>query len=343
MKKRLLSIFTLIVIVFALNAQNKTLNVYKNNNTVQRFAFSNTDSLTIDDVNDVMHVYQSDGNTVTLFMAEIDSMNYSSGEYTLPQLEMVSADYEYQLDKIICELNIINTGGCEILKRGLCWSTTNKNPTVEDNTFSSGMTAGKLYASTTGLILGKTYYVRPYVTNCMGTTYGTSEKIQTLMGDVTYTLDVSQSQYPEYYALLKTALDSACYYYNRFTEFKANIYIYFSSGIPTAQANYHGSIGFGPNTSYMWVGTAMHEMAHFFGSGTSNAYWNLMVNGVWQGTGAQTLCEQLTGQELHGDNTHYWPTGINYRSEVSSETDLINHAKLIQAMLIEDGGLPASW
>jgi hypothetical protein len=52
-------------------------------------------------------------------------------------------------------------------------------------------------------------------------------------------------------------------------------------------------------------------------------------------------------QTLKGDNNsnpqHYWPTGINQREEVSSQTDLINHAKIVKAMLIDDAKLPTSW
>ncbi|MFC0876286.1 hypothetical protein ACE01N_06810 [Saccharicrinis sp. FJH2] len=342
MKKGLLIILTIFLFLGSVAAQNLTLNIYKINKTVQRYALSNLDSVQVDEANNNILVHLKDGNITALSISEIDSLTYSEGTYSVPTVELVSADYEYKLDKIICELNVTD-GGCAILERGLCWSKTNPSPTVEDNKFSSGINAGKLYASTTGLTLGSTYYVRPYVTNCMGTTYGDAKKIQTLMGNVTYTIDIDKNQFPEYYALIKEALDSACYYYNRYTEFKANIHVYYSSGIPTAQANYHGSIGYGPNTTYMWVGTTMHEMAHYFGSGTSNAYWNNMVNGVWQGPVAKALCQQMTGQELHGDNTHFWPLGINYRSEVSSATDLINHAKLVQAMLVVDGGVPTSW
>jgi hypothetical protein len=97
----------------------------------------------------------------------------------------------------------------------------------------------------------------------------------------------------------------------------------------------------------MWVGTTMHEMAHYFGSGTTNEWKAKMVSGVWQGATGTALCLQLTGQSLKGDNNsnpiHYWPTGINYRSEVGSQTDLINHARIIKAMLIDDCKLPASW
>lgn len=347
MKKGFLIILSICLIVLPGLGQNDALIIYKSNNSVQSIALNNLDSVQIDKDMGRIHVHLSDGNVLSVNISQIDSLVYAEVNSDLPAIQLLTADYEYKLDRIVCELEITNNGGCDILDRGLCWSRTNQNPTLNDNKFSSGYSKGKFYASTTGLVLGNSYYVRPYVTNCMGTSYGEAKKIETLMGNVTYTLDVSKTQYPEYHKLLTTALDSACYYYNRYTEFEANIYVYYNAGIPTAQANYHGSIGFGPNTGYMWVGTTMHEMAHFFGSGTTNTWKSLMVNGIWQGEKGQNMCQQLLGEQLRGDNStsavHYWPTGINYRSEVSSETDLINHAKVIQAMLIEDCGLPASW
>ena len=149
-------------------------------------------------------------------------------------------------------------------------------------------------------------------------------------------------------------MDSACWYYNRYTTFRGNIYVYYNAGIPTAQSNYHGSIGFGPNTTYMWVGTAMHEMAHFVGSGTTLAWQSKLVNGIWTGTVASNLLKNATGEILKGDNNsnpiHFWPYGINYKSEITNlgsvtnqQNALILHCKLVKAMVIDDAGLPNSW
>jgi hypothetical protein len=209
------------------------------------------------------------------------------------------------------------------------------------------MTDGEFYAMTGDLEKGTSYYVRAYATNCMGTSYGEPVEVSTIRGNVTYTLDIDPYVYPEIYMLISEAMDSACYYYNLYTSFEANIYVYYNAGIPTAHANYHGGIGFGPHTVYMWVGTAMHEMAHYFGSGTTSIWQSLMLGGIWKGDAGQSLCQELTGTTLRGESSatpaHYWPTGINYRHEVTSSTDLINHAKIVQAMLVIDCGLPTSW
>jgi hypothetical protein len=341
-------VFTLIgmLIMMSVIASDITLNIYKTNLKVQRFLVNNIDSVRINNSDNLLYIHKKDGTISTIPVAEIDSMNYSSDQYALPVVETVSARYNAALGKAVCVVNVIDDGGCGLAERGICWSKS-INPTINDNKLSSGNVAGKSYAVTSTLTMGDTYYIRAYAANCKGISYGESVQVKALMGNVTYTLAVDQSTHPEIYALLKTAMDSACYYYNRYTTFSNNIYIYYNAGIPTAQASYHGSIGFGPNTTYMWVGTAMHEMAHYFGSGTTSVWKGLMVDGVWQGAKAQALCQQLTGQTLKGDGgtnaVHYWPTGINYRSEVGSVNDLINHTKIVKAMLIDDCGLPTSW
>ena len=100
-----------------------------------------------------------------------------------------------------------------------------------------------------------------------------------------------------------------------------NVYVYYDSGIPTAQSNWGGSIGFGG--TYPAERVMQHEMAHFVGlpdwntwDGTSSG---LMAGGVWQGALADQLIQQFEGDgaELHGDGIHFWPYGLNYDSEWS--------------------------
>lgn len=346
MKKGIL--FTLAVLMgfTSVFSADITFNIFKSNHSVQRYALFNIDSISINESSKQLLVYKKDGSIASVFMTEIDSMNYSSGDYSLPSVELISSDYKLSLGKGICEVSVTDNGGSEIHDQGICWSTSNV-PTIKDNIYSSKYTSGKFYALMDDLTVGTTYYIRAYASNCMGITYSDAVEFKTLSGNVTYNLAVDKDVYPEYYSLLKTAFDSACYFYNRYTSFEANIYVSYRSGVPTAQAGYHGSIEFGSNTTYMWVGTVMHEMAHYFGSGTTSEWKSLMVGGVWQGSKAQPLCQELTGTTLKGDNStsavHYWPTGINYKSEVGSVTDLINHAKIVQVMIVEDSGLPSSW
>ena len=94
--------------------------------------------------------------------------------------------------------------------------------------------------------------------------------------------------------------------YNAYGDFgNYNVYVYYNAGIPTAQANYLGSIGFGG--TYPNERVTMHEMAHYLGSGT--------YGDPWDGARGEALIDQFDGLEatLQGDASHFWPYGLNYR------------------------------
>jgi uncharacterized protein (TIGR02145 family) len=63
-------------------------------------------------------------------------------------------------------------GGTPVLARGVCWSTQTA-PTIGMSTQTSdGSGSGTFTSSITGLTPGKTYFVRAYATNNVGTSYG---------------------------------------------------------------------------------------------------------------------------------------------------------------------------
>jgi hypothetical protein len=65
-----------------------------------------------------------------------------------------------------------NPPGNPILAKGVVWSTS-QNPTVSLATKTmDGTSSGDFNSSITGLTLGSTYFVRAYVTNSLGTSYG---------------------------------------------------------------------------------------------------------------------------------------------------------------------------
>jgi hypothetical protein len=67
---------------------------------------------------------------------------------------------------------LTNPSGNAILARGVVWGTS-QNPTVALATKTmDGTTEGNFTSSITGLNLGTTYFVRAYVTNALGTSYG---------------------------------------------------------------------------------------------------------------------------------------------------------------------------
>ena len=153
-------------------------------------------------------------------------------------------------------------------------------------------------------------------------------------GHVTYTLHKSENPTADEldaYERITTVMDSAVYLYNKYTNLRKFINVYYAPGVPTAEASSNGDLRFGSERSYMFVGTAMHEMAHTMGMGTTTDYRNMFKDGVFQGQKAQALLKEIDGPdaELHGDSQHFWTYGLNCASEVHSEQDLINHARIV--------------
>ena len=66
---------------------------------------------------------------------------------------------------------VTTDGGDTIIARGVCWGTSS-NPTIAGAHTSDSTGLGTFTSSITGLNAGTTYYVRAYVTNSIGTSYG---------------------------------------------------------------------------------------------------------------------------------------------------------------------------
>ena len=154
-------------------------------------------------------------------------------------------------------------------------------------------------------------------------------------GGVTYTLHKSAnptSDEQDAYKRITTVMDSAVKLYNTYSNLSKFINVYYSPGVPTAEASSNGDLRFGENRSYMVVPTAMHEMGHTMGIGTTQEYWDACKDGVFRNDKVQAKLRELSGKpsdELHCDRQHIWPYGLNQASEVKSEKDLIIHVQLV--------------
>ena len=154
-------------------------------------------------------------------------------------------------------------------------------------------------------------------------------------GGVTYTLHKSAnptSDEEDAYRRITTVMDSAVKLYNTYSNLSKFINVYYSPGVPTAEASSNGDLRFGENRSYMVVPTAMHEMGHTMGIGTTQEYWDACQDGVFRNDKVQAKLRELSGNpsdELHCDRQHIWPYGLNQASEAKSEKDLIIHVQLV--------------
>jgi autotransporter-associated beta strand protein len=126
-----------------------------------------------------------------------------------------------------------------------------------------------------------------------------------------------------------SALQSAVNRYNAYGNFgNYNVYAYYNAGIPTAQANYLGSIGYGG--TYPNERVTLHEMSHYLGTGTYGT--------PWDGFRGESLVDQFDGLDasLNGDGVHYWPYGLNFDSE-GAEINKQRHVALLYAMRADMG------
>ncbi len=250
-----------------------------------------------------------------------------------------------------CRGEAARQGNKAIKEAGICWST-NPEPTVNDNKIKAGVVYSSFLIHIRNLSPNTVYYVRAYAINTLSEVgYGDVITVKTLpKGNVTYSLYRGEPADPAVYERIDKAMKEAVEWYNNYTTVTKHIRVNYHPGIPTAQANYDGSMGFGAKENYQYLGTALHEMGHTVGVGTCSMWNRLCVNRKWIGSHANEILRFMTGNPdliVEGDNTHFWPYGINgYWEDDGQEMTRIMHVLLIQGMS-EDGlppttALPAS-
>jgi hypothetical protein len=116
------------------------------------------------------------------------------------------------------------------------------------------------------------------------------------------------------------AMDGAVAQYNRYGTFHKHLYANYNSGVPTAQASYSGWIDFGGQIGYR---TALHEISHTLGVGTYGTWSSFIQSGVWTGTNGVQQIHAFDGStaSVNSDGTHFWPYGLNYENEASTENN----------------------
>lgn len=80
-----------------------------------------------------------------------------------------------------CTGNVSGDGGAEITARGFCYGLT-ANPTLLNQSETVGGTTGSFEATLTNLQPNKTYHVRAFATNSVGTNYGEDKTFTTTEG-----------------------------------------------------------------------------------------------------------------------------------------------------------------
>ncbi|MEK7952547.1 LamG-like jellyroll fold domain-containing protein [Luteolibacter soli] len=135
---------------------------------------------------------------------------------------------------------------------------------------------------------------------------------------------------------ITAVMNEAVAVYNASTNFNVDINVAYHPGVPTAESNYNGELKFGGSISTQ---VAIHEIAHYLGSGTTNE-WNDRFGGdnVWDGAMLKHFVKQYDGPgaEIYQSGVHYYPYGFNYGNEDSPQARR-RLPRLIEAMRFDLG------
>ncbi|MFI0821152.1 hypothetical protein ACH4TX_38375 [Streptomyces sp. NPDC021098] len=162
---------------------------------------------------------------------------------------------------------------------------------------------------------------------------------QAPLATITWTLQRATNPTPDQqdaYNRITAAMNAAVARYNNLSDLGKSITVQYDPGVPTADGNINGTIRFG-NRSYMTERTALHEIAHTIGVGTSGRWASLTSGGTWRGAEATRLVKQYdgSGAALSAGGGHFWPYGLNYENEFS-QTAADRHVNIVAAM-VRDG------
>ncbi len=132
------------------------------------------------------------------------------------------------------------------------------------------------------------------------------------MGTLSYTLDPGTPA--DKATAIRDAMDFAVSQSNTLGAFTGNVYVSYSAGTPTADASYRGTIRFGGTINRR---VALHELAHWFGSGTTDEWGRLVSGGRFTGARTTARIKAFDGPNayLNADGQHFWPYGLNYDDE----------------------------
>ncbi|WP_020137037.1 hypothetical protein [Streptomyces sp. 351MFTsu5.1] len=139
------------------------------------------------------------------------------------------------------------------------------------------------------------------------------------------------------YTQITSAMNAAVNRYNNVSDLGKSVTVRYDPSVPTADGNINGTIRFGSDRAYMTERTALHEIAHTIGVGTSAGWSRLGGSGTWTGTQATALVRQFDGSsaKLSTGGGHFWPYGLNYENEFSG-TAADRHVRIVEAM-VRDG------
>jgi hypothetical protein len=150
---------------------------------------------------------------------------------------------------------------------------------------------------------------------------------------------VSSNVPEDSYLRITAAMNAAVERYNHGANWwDRTLTVEYNQGVPTADAVISGHIRFGSQSGSQNERTALHEIAHTFGIGSSWRWDTLLgEGGAFVGEYTNQLIKEYDGVDANiwTGGGHFWPYGLNYNTEWSEE-NARRHVELVSSM-VQDG------
>ncbi|OLN91964.1 hypothetical protein CCHL11_01485 [Colletotrichum chlorophyti] len=161
--------------------------------------------------------------------------------------------------------------------------------------------------------------------------------VSAAQGAITWTLQKAANPTADErdaYTKIEAAMKLAVARHSRLGKATKSLRVYYTPGVPTAEANYNGDVRFGSNRAYMNERTALHEISHTLGVGQTAAFNSKCASGNW--ATALPLLRSWDGAsaKINCGGSHFWPYGLNYDNEWS-ETNANRHVQIVNAMIAD--------
>lgn len=132
-------------------------------------------------------------------------------------------------------------------------------------------------------------------------------------------------------AAIRDAMDYAIAQTNALAAYSGTVQVIYDAGIASANATYRGRICFGRSISRR---TALHELAHWLGSGTLGQWSGKVSGGRFTGAITDRRIKAFDGPDavLHADAMHFWPYGLNHSGET---TEYQRNVQLVSAQVAD--------
>ncbi|MBQ4478029.1 MAG: hypothetical protein II945_05415 [Bacteroidales bacterium] len=178
--KKIWMLLSILVWVAGVNAQEKFY-IYPQQANPIEMNVNEVDSFTFSMHQDTVYIW-TNNTCISYAIAELDSIALPIMEKTLPAVTTDSVS-QITRESAVCGGNITSTGYDELWIYGVCWDT-DPNPTIYKMHTYDGSEPGHYTSTMTNLIRNTKYYVRAYVTNSKGTSYGEEYSFFTLQDSI---------------------------------------------------------------------------------------------------------------------------------------------------------------